>query len=35
VHKEDGSVVRRPADVATGEAVRLRLAEGGVDATVR
>jgi exodeoxyribonuclease VII large subunit len=35
VHKEDGSVVRRAADVTTGEPVRLRLAEGSADATIR
>jgi len=35
VHKQDGGVVRRPADVTAGEDVRLRLAEGNVDATVR
>jgi exodeoxyribonuclease VII large subunit len=35
VQRADGAVVRRPADVAAGDAVRLRLAEGELDATVR
>jgi exodeoxyribonuclease VII large subunit len=35
VQRSDGAVVRRPADVAAGDAVRLRLAEGELDATVR
>jgi len=34
VQRADGAVVRRPADVATGDALRLRLAEGELDATV-
>ena len=35
VQRADGAVVRRPADVATGDSLRLRLAEGELDATVR
>ena len=35
VQRADGAVVRRPDDVAAGDAVRLRLAEGELDATVR
>jgi exodeoxyribonuclease VII large subunit len=34
VQRADGAVVRRPSDVATGDALRLRLAEGELDATV-
>jgi exodeoxyribonuclease VII large subunit len=34
VQRADGAVVRRPADVATGDSLRLRLAEGELDATV-
>jgi exodeoxyribonuclease VII large subunit len=35
VQRADGAVVRRPDDVAAGDAIRLRLAEGELDATVR
>lgn len=35
VQRADGAVVRRPDDVATGDPLRLRLAEGELDATVR
>jgi len=35
VQRADGAVVRRPADVASGDPVRLRLAEGELDASVR
>ena len=35
VQRSDGVIVRRPDEVATGDAVRLRLAEGELDATVR
>ena len=34
VQRGDGAVVRRPDDVASGDALRLRLAEGELDATV-
>jgi exodeoxyribonuclease VII large subunit len=34
VQRSDGTVVRRPADVTTGDLLRLRLAEGEVPATV-
>ena len=34
VQRADGGVVRRPADVAAGDALRLRLAEGEIDASV-
>ena len=34
VQRGDGTVVRRPSDVDGGETVRLRLAEGELDATV-
>ena len=35
VQRADGAVVRHPDDVTTGDALRLRLAEGELDATVR
>jgi exodeoxyribonuclease VII large subunit len=35
VQRRDGAVVRRPADVATGDPLRLRLAAGEIAATVR
>jgi exodeoxyribonuclease VII large subunit len=34
VQRADGAVVRRPSDVATGDHVRLRLAEGELGATI-
>ncbi|HLU41713.1 MAG TPA: exodeoxyribonuclease VII large subunit, partial [Microthrixaceae bacterium] len=34
VQRADGQVVRAPGDVAAGDDVRVRLAEGGLDATV-
>jgi exodeoxyribonuclease VII large subunit len=35
VQRADGTVVRRPAEVHPGEAVRIRLAEGAIQAEVR
>jgi exodeoxyribonuclease VII large subunit len=35
VQRADGAVVRRPADVTSGDQLRLRLAEGEVEAAVR
>ncbi len=35
VRRADGAVVRRPDDVASGDPLHLRLAEGELDATVR
>src|SRR5690606_40904788 len=34
VQRPDGRVVRSPIDVATGDAIRIRLAEGELAATV-
>jgi exodeoxyribonuclease VII large subunit len=34
VQQADGTVVRRPSDVDTGDKVHIRLAEGGLDAVV-
>ena len=34
VQRADGHVVRSPGDVATGDAVRVRLARGALDAAV-